>query len=136
MRLRCERSFGGAGALEIGFLVLSMSNRRTSWVLENIHGIFGFVFAEGGPRYRGRSGGWIGGYDLLSSADRALGIDYTGSGRPNRMVLDRPGTGTFWGLQRDTNDNTSERLAWPYSTLWGGNDAVRVVYGKEEIPGR
>ena len=101
--------FNGSGMAN--HLAFFRPGAGTFWILENIQLIFRFVFAEGNPGIEGDPGGGVGGYDLLSSADRAFGIVYTGSGRPNRMVLYRPGTGTFCVLQRDTNNNNSERLA-------------------------
>ena len=94
--------FNGSGIAD--HLAFYRPGAGTFWILENIQGVFRFVFAEGNPGTEGDSGGGIGGYDLLSSADRAFGFDYTGSGRANRMALYRPGTGTFWVLQRDTNN--------------------------------
>ena len=92
--------FNGSGMAD--HLAFYRPGAGTFWILESIPGIFRFVFAEGNPGTEGDPGDGIGGYDLLSSADRAFGFDYTGSARANRVALYRPGTGTFWVLQRDT----------------------------------
>lgn len=92
--------FNGSGMAD--HLAFYRPGAGTFWILENIQGIFRFVFAEGNPGIEGDPGDGIGGYDLLSSADRAFGMDYTGSARANRLALYRPGTGTFWVLQRET----------------------------------
>ena len=92
--------FNGSGMAD--HLAFYRPGAGTFWILENIQGIFRCVFAEGNPGTEGDPGDGIGGYDLLSSADRAFGFDHTGSARPNRVALYRPGTGTFWVLQRDT----------------------------------
>jgi len=38
----------------------------------------------------------IGGYDLLSTADRIVPFDYTGTGVANYLICYRPGTGIVW----------------------------------------
>jgi len=40
----------------------------------------------------------IGGYDLADPADRVFAFDYDPSGRPDHLVLYRPGQGTIWIL--------------------------------------
>ncbi len=40
----------------------------------------------------------IGGYDLIRPADQAFAFDYDSSGKLDRLVLYRPGTGTIWIL--------------------------------------
>ena len=91
--------FSGSGMAD--HLVFYRPGAGTLWILENVRGIFRFVFAEGSPGTEGDPGGGIGGFYLLSSADRVFGIDYTGSGRADRMALYPPGTGIFWVLHRD-----------------------------------
>jgi DNA-binding winged helix-turn-helix (wHTH) protein len=52
-------------------------------ILKNLEGAFV-------PVYEGQG---IGGYDLKSAADRALAFDYDHSGRPDHLLLYRPGAG-------------------------------------------
>ena len=49
---------------------------------------------------QGDPGIGIGGYDLASSADRVFAFDYKSSGKPDHLVLYRPGTGTIWILKK------------------------------------
>jgi hypothetical protein len=55
--------------------------------------LFEPVYQEGDP------GHGIGGYDLKSSADRAFSFDYDHSGKPDHLVLFRPGAGTIFILK-------------------------------------
>ncbi len=48
------------------------------------------------PVYTSTTG--IGGYDLLSTADRIFPFDFSGTGRAPNLVLYRPGTGIIWML--------------------------------------
>jgi hypothetical protein len=48
-------------------------------------------------------GGGIGGYDLLSTSDRAFAFDYSDSGALDHVVLYRPGAGMFWILENNGN---------------------------------
>ncbi|MFI6744337.1 S1 family peptidase [Nonomuraea sp. NPDC050451] len=43
--------------------------------------------------------GGIGGYDLKDAKDRIIAFDYTGSGKPDHLVLYRPGGETAWVLE-------------------------------------
>jgi hypothetical protein len=52
-------------------------------ILKNLEGAFV-------PVYEGQG---IGGYDLKSGSDRALAFDYDHSGRPDHLLLYRPGAG-------------------------------------------
>jgi hypothetical protein len=61
-------------------------------ILHNNNCNFTPVYAQGAP------GNGIGGYDLLSKADRAFAFDYNGSGKLDHLTLYRPGTGTIWIL--------------------------------------
>ncbi|ULA58113.1 MAG: hypothetical protein LZF60_20163 [Nitrospira sp.] len=51
------------------------------------------------PAYQSHSG--IGGYDLLSSDDRAFAFDYTGTGRLDHLVFYRPGKKIIFVLKKD-----------------------------------
>ena len=68
------------------------------WILDNTSGVFSSEYAQGCP-----SAG-IGGYHLLSPADRAFAFDCGSSGRQDHIVLFRPGTGTIWILQNNGGD--------------------------------
>ena len=60
------------------------------------------VFTSGDPRPtpNGVSGTGIGGYDLASGADRITAFDY-GDGRPDHLLLYRPGTGKVAVVERE-----------------------------------
>jgi carbonic anhydrase len=66
------------------------------WILNNdAAGVFA-------PLYRQNSGGnGIGGYDLASTTDRAIGVDYDGSGKLDHVALYRPATGKFSLVKKD-----------------------------------
>ena len=53
------------------------------------------VYAQGDP------GSGIGGYDLLSAADRGFAFDYDGSGKLDHLVFYRPGHGAAYILKND-----------------------------------
>ena len=82
-------------------LALYRPGTGTIWILKNTAGTFSPVYAEGDP------GAGIGGYDLLSPADRAFAFDYNSSGRLDHLVLYRPGTGTIWILKRTGSSFTA-----------------------------
>jgi peroxiredoxin len=63
------------------------------FILRNNDGVFSQVYAQGDPGFG------IGGYNLLSTNDRAFVIDYDGSGNADHLALYRPGTGTIWILK-------------------------------------
>ena len=94
-------AFGFSGSGMTDHLAFCIPGAGILWILENIQGIFKFVFAKGNPGVEGDPGCGIGGYDLLLSADRAFGIEYTGSARAYCVALYWPDTGTFWALQCD-----------------------------------
>jgi hypothetical protein len=75
-------------------LVLYRPGRGAIFIVKNFSGEFTPVYAQGD------GGTGIGGYDLRSEADLALGFDYDSSGRSNYLTLYRPGTGTIWILKR------------------------------------
>ncbi|KAF7558265.1 hypothetical protein G7Z17_g44 [Cylindrodendrum hubeiense] len=65
----------------------------TFWILRNdFNGVWTPVYQMGSP------GTGIGGFNLLSSADRAFAFDYNSSEKLDHIVLYRPGTGTIWIL--------------------------------------
>jgi hypothetical protein len=70
-------------------LVLYRPGAGTIWILKNSAGTFSPVYQNNG----------IGGYNLQSAADQVFAFDYDGSGKPDHLVLYRPGTGTIWILQ-------------------------------------
>jgi hypothetical protein len=78
---------------KVDHLALYRPGTGTFWVLANTGGRFAPVFHEGDP------GHGIGGYNLASTADRALAFDYDHSGKLDHVVLYRPGTGTLWILE-------------------------------------
>jgi hypothetical protein len=85
--------YNGSGKLD--HLVLYRPGTGTLWILRNNGGTFAPVYQQGAP------GNGIGGYDLADPADRAFPFDYSGSGKPDHLVLYRPGTGTIWILRNN-----------------------------------
>jgi hypothetical protein len=83
--------YDGSGKLD--HLVLYRPGTGTIWILRNTAGSFSPVYAKGDP------GSGIGGYDLLSPADRAFAYDYASTGDSDYLSLYRPGTGTIWILK-------------------------------------
>lgn len=83
--------FDHSGKLD--HLVLYRPGAGAIFIVKNNGGVFTPVYAQGDP------GGGIGGYDLLSPADRAFAFDYDHSGNPDHIALYRPGTGTMWILK-------------------------------------
>jgi hypothetical protein len=80
---------------KLDHVVLYRPGTGTFWILKNSGGAFTPVYAQGDP------GNGIGGYDLKSPADRAFAFDYDHSGKPDHIVLYRPGTGTLWILRNN-----------------------------------
>ncbi len=76
------------------------------FVLANNGGTFTPVYA---------SGDGIGGYDLMSTADRAFAFDYDGSGLSDHLVMYRPGTGTIAILQN---------INGTFSPVYDGGDGI------------
>jgi hypothetical protein len=81
--------YNGTGKLD--HLILYRPGTGILWILQNNGGSFSAVFNAQGKG--------IGGYDLLSSADRVLALDYAGTGKQDHLLLYRPGTGIVWILQ-------------------------------------
>jgi hypothetical protein len=67
-------AFDYEGSGKLDHLALYRPGTGTIWILENTGGTFSAVYNQGDP------GLGIGGYDLKSPADLALGFDYTSSG--------------------------------------------------------
>lgn len=85
-------AFDYEGSGRADYLVLYRPGTGAIFILENVSGTFSPVYAQGDP------GSGIGGYDLKSGDDLALGFDYDSSGRSNYLTFYRPGTGTIWIL--------------------------------------
>ncbi|KAI9799780.1 MAG: hypothetical protein M1833_003899 [Piccolia ochrophora] len=83
--------FNSSGKLD--HIALYRPGTGTFWILRNVGGSFTPVYSQGDP------GSGIGGYDLISPADRAFAFDWSGSGKADHLALYRPGTGTFWVLE-------------------------------------
>lgn len=71
-------------------LLLYRPGGGAAFILRNLNGFFIAVFLQTDP------GRGIGGFDLLSTADRAIAYDYTNTGRVDHLVLYRPGTGIVY----------------------------------------
>ncbi|EPQ57643.1 hypothetical protein GLOTRDRAFT_137907 [Gloeophyllum trabeum ATCC 11539] len=88
-------AFDWDGSGKLDELVLWRAGTGTIWILQR----------QGGnnwvPVYhQGEPGLGIGGYDLRSPADLVFAFDYRQRRTPNHLCLYRPGTGTFWILER------------------------------------
>jgi DNA-binding winged helix-turn-helix (wHTH) protein len=68
---------------KLDHLVFYRPGAGTIAILKNLEGAFVAVYESQG----------IGGYDLKSASDRVLAFDYDHSGRPDHLLLYRPGTG-------------------------------------------
>lgn len=55
----------------------------------------------------------IGGYDLMSTADRAFAFDYEGNGKADDIALYRPGGGAFWIVQNQHTNPATFKLPYP-----------------------
>ena len=88
-------AFDNDGSGKADHLVLYRPGKGAIFILKNVGGNFSPVYAQGDP------GNGIGGYDLKSEKDLALGYDYESSGKSNYLTFYRPGTGTIWILARD-----------------------------------
>lgn len=73
-------------------LLLYRPGTGICWILQNVGGTFSMV-------YYGGTGTGIGGYNLMSTADRIITFDYNSTGKLDHLVPYRPGTGIIWVLQ-------------------------------------
>ncbi|EGO26165.1 hypothetical protein SERLADRAFT_407051 [Serpula lacrymans var. lacrymans S7.9] len=94
LRSTTDRSFAfdydHSGRLD--HIVLYRPGVGTIWIMKNDYGYFSPVYSQS-------SGQGIGGYDLASTADRALAFDYNNSGKLDHFVFYRPNTGVVWIVQ-------------------------------------
>src|SRR5262249_1213 len=79
-------------------LVLYRPGGGSIFIIENNQGSFSPVFTSAAD---------IGGYNLLSSSDRASAFDYTSTGKLDHLVLYRPGTGAIFILKKNSQGNFS-----------------------------
>jgi hypothetical protein len=71
------------------------------------------------------AGPGIGGYDLLSPADRSFAFDYNGTGRADYMVFYRPGTGVIYIIQNLLGGPPATfQPIWQSTTGIGGYDLL------------
>jgi hypothetical protein len=77
----------------LDYLVFYVPGNGTFCILKNANGTFAAVYGEDS------SVNGIGGYDFLSSQDRAIAFDYNHSGKLDHIAVYRPGNGTFWILE-------------------------------------
>ncbi|MBI3445129.1 MAG: S53 family peptidase, partial [Magnetospirillum sp.] len=82
------------------YLALYRPGTGTIWILKNNAGTFTPVYQQGDP------GNGIGGYNLMSTADRVFAFDYAHSGNSDHLALYRPGTGTIWILKNNAGTFT------------------------------
>ncbi|KAH6889917.1 hypothetical protein B0T10DRAFT_403866 [Thelonectria olida] len=97
--LKSDRDVGFAfdynSSGKLDHLVWYRPGTGTCWILrKGSDGKWTPVYAQGDP------GTGIGGYDLKSPNDRMFAFDYNSSGKMDHLALYRPGTGTFWILQK------------------------------------
>ena len=78
-------------------------------ILKNNGGVFSPVLTGGG----------IGGFNLLTQADRIISFDYDGSGKKDHLVVYRPGNGIIWILK-----NVSGTFSAVYVSSYDPNKAV------------
>ncbi len=76
---------------KLDHLVFYRPSSGVIYILKNTGGNFSTVPPSGGNG--------IGGYDLKSTADRVFAFDYDGSGKPDNLVLYRPGAGIIYMLK-------------------------------------
>ena len=107
---------------KLDHLALYRPGTGTIWILKNNGGNFSPVYAQGEP------GAGIGGYDLLSAADRAFAFDYDSTGKLDHLVLYRPATGTIWILKN--NGETSARSMLKANRAEG---SAVMIYGHSLI---
>lgn len=87
-------AFDYEGSGKQDYIVLYRPGTGTFWCLKNTGGSFSAVINIGAP------GAGIGGYNLSSPQDRLFAFDWEGSGKQDHIVCYRPGSGTFWCLQK------------------------------------
>lgn len=86
---------------KLDHLVLYRPGTGTLWILRNLNGIFAAVYLQGTP------GKGIGGFDLLSPADRAFAYDFANTGHLDHIVFTRSGTGVAFILRNTGGDFSS-----------------------------
>lgn len=93
-------AFDYASTGMLDYLVLYRPGAGAIWILRNVNGVFTAVYLQAN---RGKG---IGGFDLLSRADRGLAFDFANTGRLDHLVFYRPGTGIMF-IIRDTGGQFS-----------------------------
>lgn len=86
---------------KLDYLLLYRPGSGAVWILRNTNGGFIAVFLQTAP------GRGIGGFDLLSSADRAIAYDFTNSGRLDHLVFYRAGTGIVFIIRNNGGQFTT-----------------------------
>lgn len=86
---------------KLDHLLLYRPGAGAVWILKNINGGFVAVFLQTAP------GRGIGGFDLLSTADRAIAYDYTNTGRLDHLIFYRAGTGIVFILRNNGGQFTA-----------------------------
>jgi len=100
--------FNGTGKLD--HVVLYRPGTGAVFVVRRSAPVFQAVFAQGDP------GAGIGGFDLLSTADRGFAFDFKSSGKPDHLVFYRPGTGAVFIVE-----NTAGSFQPVYAQAQGGS---------------
>ena len=86
---------------KLDHLLLYRPGAGAVWILRNINGDFVAVFLQTAP------GKGIGGFDLLSTADRAIAYDFTNSGRLDHLIFYRAGTGIVFIVRNNGGQFTT-----------------------------
>lgn len=85
--------YEGSGKLD--HLLLYRPGGGAAWILRNLNTFFAAVFLQTEP------GKGIGGFDLLSTADRGIAFDYANTGRLDHLIFWRAGTGILFILRNN-----------------------------------
>lgn len=86
---------------KLDHLVMYRPGTGTVWIVRNLGGYFVAVYLQADP------GKGIGGFDLLSPADRAIAYDYANTGRLDHLIWFRPGFGILSILRNNGNGQFS-----------------------------
>ena len=80
---------------KLDHLLLYRPGGGAAWILKNLNTFFAAVFLQTAP------GKGIGGFDLLSTADRAIAFDYANTGHLDHLIFWRAVTGILFILRNN-----------------------------------
>ncbi|GAA3572824.1 hypothetical protein GCM10022419_062190 [Nonomuraea rosea] len=114
-------AFDYTGSGKSDHLLLYRPGGETAWILEHGTGnTFRAVF---------HSSAGIGGYDLKSAEDQIIAFDYEHSGKPDDLLLYRPGT----GMARILQHSGGATFTPVYSTADGGIGGYNLKDARDRI---